>query len=78
MRKITKNYKVMAFDQNSKEPIEQEWSNSEKKKKYITSLASEIGWIIIEFSSLENKLDNILYFHLIETSKNKEIMYSLI
>ena len=78
MRKVTKEYKIFDFDVNKSKLIEQDWSNSEDKRKYMTKLASEIGWIIIEFSSLENKLDSMLNFHLVETSRNKEIIHSFI
>jgi hypothetical protein len=78
MRKVTKEYKIFDYDVDKSKIVEHDWYNNEEKRKYMTNLASEIGWIIIEFSSLENKLDSILNFHLIETSKNKEIIYSLI
>ena len=78
MRKATKEYKIFDYDVDKSKIVEHDWYDNEEKRKYMTNLASEIGWIIIEFSSLENKLDSILNFHLIETSKNKEIIYSLI
>jgi len=77
-RKLIKEYKVVEFDNNINDLLEFEWSSVEEKRKYMTTLASEIGWIIIEFSSLENKLDGILNFYLVETSRNKEIIYSLL
>jgi len=77
-RKLIKEYKVVEFDNNINDLLEFEWSSVEEKRKYMTTLASEIGWVIIEFSSLENKLDSILNFHLVETSRNKEIIYSLL
>jgi hypothetical protein len=77
-RKLIKEYKVVEFDNNTNDLLEFEWSSVEEKRKYMTTLASEIGWIIIEFSSLENKLDSILNFYLVETSKNKEIIYFLL
>jgi hypothetical protein len=77
-RKLIKEYKVVEFDNNINDLLEFEWSSVEEKRKYMTTLASEIGWIIIEFSSLENKLDSILNFYLVETSKNKEIIYFLL
>ena len=77
-RKLIKEYKVVEFDNSINDLLEFEWSSVEEKRKYMTTLASEIGWIIIEFSSLENKIDSILNFYLVETSKNKEIIYFLL
>lgn len=71
-------FKIYDYDQN-KDLIEQiVWRDPEEYKKYITNLAQEIGWIIIEFSSLEAKLDTALKLHLVEGSDNQEIIYSLI
>ena len=77
-RKIIKDYILYDYDVNYDTISECHWEDGESKRKYITNLASEIGWIIIEFSSLENKLDTTLYFNLVESSENKEIIYSLI
>lgn len=77
-RKMIKDYIVYDYDVDKDVLTKYDWENDESKRKYITNLATEIGWIIIEFSSLENKLDSTLYFYLIEANDNKEIIYSLI
>jgi len=77
-RDITKDYTVYDYDVDKEKLTESEWESDDSKRRYITNLATEIGWIIIEFSSLENKLDSTLNFHLIESNKNKEIIFSMI
>jgi hypothetical protein len=77
-RNKIKDYVVYDYDVDKDKLSKYEWENNESKRKYITNLATEIGWIVIEFSSLENKLDSTLNFHLIENNKNKEIIFSMI
>ena len=72
------DYIVYDYDSDNDLVYPCKWDSIESKRKYIANLAQEIGWIIIEFSSLENKLESTLKFHLIEENRNKEIMFSLI
>jgi len=58
LRKLETEFEINTFSTIDNE--ESIWENEKEKQKYFTNLASEIGWIIIEFSSLENKLETSL------------------
>ena len=68
-------YEVYVFDGNLQKTKSFNWKDEDEKRKFYRNLTSEIGSIIIEFSSLEESLENFLTFCLCNSEVNKEIIY---
>jgi len=75
-RKFEIDYELHSQHSTDNKSEEITWKDENDRKNYFINLASEIGWIIIEFSSLENKIESSLILLLVEPSFNKEIIYS--